>query len=70
MSSKPAAAAAAAPAGDVELAKSRLVSDDAELSASSVANGSGVGPSSGSAVGSRLGSLWKDMFHEGMVRLS
>lgn len=60
MSTKPATAA-----GDVELAKSRLVDGAAQPSAetSLVAGGtSGVGPTRSRA--SRLSSLWSDMFHD------
>ena len=63
MSTPKPAATAAATAGDVELAKSRLVAGVEPSAENSLAGASnGVGPTS--SRGSRLSSLWSEMFHD------
>lgn len=61
-----------AAAGDVELAKSRFTGSDGPASVKANGGGSLAGASScvghSSSLGFRLGSLWSDMFHEGLVR--
>ena len=52
-----------ATAGDVELAKSRLVAGAVPSAENGLAGASsGVGPTS--TLGSRLNSLWSEMFHD------
>ena len=60
-----------AAAGDVELAKSRFACGNRPLSIKANGGGNLAGASSGfgpsSSLGSRLSSLWSDMFHAGLV---